>query len=290
MADRGIIYRLCATLDPEERLEDAAMWKALHDEFGDEIQAATEDSVIGDDAIVFGRSRRFSSLNANPVDPHLPYWTDPTFLAHCNRSFKVMPIEDASAEVNRLHVLGKNAFVKSTKMKHAIFRVPVGVDLRDEMGVMALSFIDGGPELMVQEHVDFTFEHRFFCVDREVVTYSPTQWQLTPASRLHDGEMFRTPSSSDVVLDLHRSRTLWRLAVEVAKSMRVPHAAVDCGMIGDTPALVEFNPLRLGECGLYACDVAALAKAARKLLPHSSGPADPAGVSSTRPSRIGGGL
>jgi hypothetical protein len=31
------------------------------------------------------------------------------------------------------------------------------------------------------------------------------------------------------------------------------------------PAVVEFNPMQLGQLGLYACDVRALAKASRSL-------------------------
>ena len=34
----NIFYQLCSTRDPEERLEDAAMAKALVDVLGDEIE------------------------------------------------------------------------------------------------------------------------------------------------------------------------------------------------------------------------------------------------------------
>lgn len=39
-------YRLCNTDDPEERLEDAAMWKALHDVHGDNIRALGSGLVL----------------------------------------------------------------------------------------------------------------------------------------------------------------------------------------------------------------------------------------------------
>jgi len=236
-----ITFRLTENLDPEERLEEAALWKAMHDEYGDEIHAVT-----GDAEAVFGRLRKREGKS-------IRYWDDPAFLAHCGRSFKVCRFEEVRAEVNRLHAAGMGAFLKSTRDKHWIERVPVGADVQEIVGEMAYSFIDGGPCIMVQELCSLSNEHRFFVIGREVVTHSRNSPELTP-------------------LDYEEARNLapgafMVLAREVANTMREPNAVVDFAYINGAPGVVEFNPMHLGSVGLFACDVRALARASRAMLP-----------------------
>lgn len=260
-----LAYRLCSTTDPEDRLEDAAIWKAMRDEFGDAIVAVAEDEAPPSGIVTFGRNHKFAKPLSNPVPRYLPYWTDPAFVAHAGRSFETLAFEEAIKAVDRLHALGKGAFLKSTRLKHGIFRVPVGADLRDELGAMIYSFIDGGPKLMVQELCTVEFEFRFFCIAREVVAYSPVQWSLTPLDKIERGKGYRTPRDQ-AAISVPEFEAIATLAAEVARTMRQPHAVVDCALFNGRPAVVEFNPLRIGECGLYACDVRALAKATRKLV------------------------
>jgi hypothetical protein len=247
-----ITFRLTENLDPEERLEEAALWKAMHDRFGSQIRPVT-----GDVAADFGRLRR------KDTKPPMPYWTDPAFLREAHREFVTLPFDEAKVKVAELHKAGAGAFVKSTRDKHAIFRCPVGTTLTDEMSDFIYSFIDGGPALMVQELVKMTYEWRFFVMDRVVVTDSTNHPDLTPLD--HPCRVaYRTPYTSDtneIAWQTIRSELL-RVAQRIASTMRTPTAVVDCAYINGVPGCVELNPLHLGSVGLFACDVRALANAA----------------------------
>jgi hypothetical protein len=247
-------YVICDTLDPEERVEDAALWKAMHDHYGAAIEAVAKP--VDDGVLWFGRGNRFGR-NVGQIGTHrLPYWTDAVFLANCRRQFTVLPILEVGEEVERLHALGLGAFLKSTREKHCIVRAPVGSDWQLEVGDMAYSFIDGGPDLMVQELVEIADEFRFFVIGRRVVTWSLNRPELTPLAK--------SPRSPPSYL---------ALAWEVAEKMATADAVVDIGLINGSPGVVEFNPLVLGCVGLFACDVAALARASEALLPREPGDA-----------------
>lgn len=234
-------FRLTDNLDPEERLEEAALWKAMHDEYGDMVKPIT-----GNVAATFGRT-----IRAQP-GLRLEYWSDPAFLSQCQRRFSVVPFDQLELAVGELHEDGLGAFIKSTRDKHAIFRVPVGRDLRDEMDAMVYSFIDGGPELMVQELCEIADEHRFFCIAREIVTFSRNSPELTPLD---------FPSRQS---DLSKALLpLCAVAQQIAATMQMPDAVIDVAYINGVPGAVELNPFWLGQVGLFACDVRALAEAAR---------------------------
>lgn len=263
----GLYYRLSENRDPEERLEDAAMWKALHDEYGDEIEAI----VFGDerDGVIFGRGRQYRGrTSGQPLSEYLPYWTDPAFLEAAGREFHIAPYGKVQAIVSSLHAVGKGAFIKSTRPKHAIIRIPVGRTVDQEFGDLAFSFIDGGPELMVQEECTIEYEHRFFVIDRKIVTHSPIQWALTPLDYpLPPGTVYRTPQDTAPETCLRIVSDLEGVAVAIAAKMRIPHASVDCALIDGKAGAIEFNPMQIGQLGLYACDVRALASASRLLIP-----------------------
>lgn len=268
----SVAFRLTSNPDPEERLEEAALWKAMKDEYGDEIVAIREDSEVLEDLPTFGRPLKNPFIaGANPVSNVLPYWQDPAFLSRAGRRFGTFEFDDAIEEVSRLHAEGLGAFIKSTRSKHAIFRIMPGEDFYDVVQDMAYSFIDGGPELMVQEDCVVEYEYRFFCIDREIVTASPIQWSLTPIDfPLREGTVFRRPDSAQAELRPDIVHALHELAKETALEMDGPHASIDCAIINGKPAIVEFNPMRLGQLGLYAADVRALASASRSLLHERS--------------------
>lgn len=273
-----LAFRLTSNLDPEERLEEAALWKAMHDEYGEDIRALREGEQVPAGISAFGRApRNASGHDANPVGERLDYWNDKAFLNDARRRTAVVPFERVSAEVNGLHADGLGAFVKSTRAKHAIFRIPVGESVSAAIGEMAYSFIDGGPLLMVQELCHVRMEHRFFCIDREIVTDSPVQWALTPLDHpLPPGTAFATPKSKLAHPDAGAiTAALTDVARRVARDMKIPHAAIDCALINGVPGVIELNPMRLGQLGLYAADVRALARASRKLLVRLRPDADP---------------
>jgi len=264
-------FRLTSNTDPEERLEEAALWKAMHDEYGDAIMALREDDKGDPSVPTFGRAMRIPSESGrNPVSERLEYWNDAAFLAETRRRFSVVPFDRVSAEVGKLHADGLGAFVKSTRSKHAIFRIPLGDRVQDVIGEMAYSFIDGGPSLMVQELCEMRMEHRFFCIDRKIVTDSPVQWALTPLDHpLPEGTAYETPAAKRAIQACPDVReALAEVATRIARNMEFPHAAIDCALINGRPGAIELNPMRLGQLGLYAADVRALARASRKLLPE----------------------
>jgi len=254
-------YRLTDNLDPEERLEEAALWKAMHDRFGDAIVPVT-----GDVHADYGRLRR------QDTKPGMPYWNDPAFLREARRSFVTMPYDDAKSEVARLHNLGQSAFVKSTRDKHAIFRCPVGTSLSEAMGDFVYSFIDGGPALMVQEMVEMTYEWRFFVMDRRIVTDSTNHPDLTPLNFPCRVAYRTTEGHESCGVGGFMRQPLFDVAQRIAASMATPTAVIDCAYINGNAGCVELNPLHLGNVGLFACDVRALADAAFNLRTNAPNP------------------
>jgi len=244
-----ILFRLVENLDPEERLEEAALWKAMHDEYGDGIVPLTDDEDT--EHVAFGRMGR--SVR-NYVSDNLAYWDDPAFLRHAQRRFCVVDFDGLENAISDLHAAGFGAFVKSTRSKHYIVKIPVGTTVADAMDAMAYSFMDGGPRLMVQQLIEPTYETRFFCIGREIVTSSPICASLTPLD-------FPYSPYPQKICDALRT-----VARDIASAMQTPHASIDCAMTDGKPGVIELNPMILGNLGLYACDVRALARASRKLI------------------------
>ena len=127
-----LYYRLSEGTDPEERLEDAAMWKALHDEYGGGISLLEPNESWPDDGVVWGRARNSSiatNVNIGRPKSFLPYWDDPVFLSRCGRSFKVCSFSEAETEVAKLHAEGKDAFLKALRTKYYTARIPVRAEI-----------------------------------------------------------------------------------------------------------------------------------------------------------------
>jgi hypothetical protein len=259
-----IHFRLTDNRDPEERLEEAALWKAMHDEYGDEIEAIKADTECN--GVAFGREQMFVGVSSNPVSDRLPYWEDDAFLARCNRLFCVTDLEGLDAAVARLHSSGYGAFVKSTRSKHFVCKIPLGETVDSVVGDMAYSFMDGGPRLMVQQLSDMKYEHRFFCIGRKIVTDAPINPRMTPLDfPWRDGQTFERPADVSPVYRPKIVSALRGTAKWIARNMKTEHATIDCAVIDGKPGVVELNPMRLGQIGLYACNVRALAKASRQL-------------------------
>lgn len=261
-------FRLSDNPDPEERLEEAALWKAMHDHYGPErITPLLSGDEAPADWILFGRQKGSFQTGQEPVSDRVPYWEDPAFLRRCGRRFSVVGYEDLPEAVARIHGAGKGAFLKSTRLKHWKKVVPVGSDLDELMGDMAYSFMDGGPSLMVQELVDMTYERRFFVIGRKIVTSSPVMNALTPLDwPLPRGASYATPVSSKMEeLPLLVSKQ-HSLAHEVAQVMRPEHAVLDVAIVAGDPVLIEMNPMVLGQAGLFAGSVRDLAAASEDLI------------------------
>ncbi|HJR83469.1 MAG TPA: hypothetical protein VJ775_06035 [Sphingomicrobium sp.] len=242
-------FRLTDNDDPEERLEEAALWKAMHDVYGARIAAVTDGDAD------YGRPRRF----ARGPSMDLAYWTDPAFLKHAGRRFWVGRWEDADEQVRALHADGLGAFIKSTRAKDWICKVPVGQSLDEVADAMAYSYIDGGPPIMVQELAKVRYEHRFFVIDRRIVTRSPNAAHLTPLDFPQTWD-FETPRDHKHSL-FSAGGFLMPVAEDIARNMATPDAVIDCALINGEPACVEINPMVIGGVGLFACDVRAIAGA-----------------------------
>lgn len=260
-----IYYELTDTTDPEERVEDAALFKAMFDAWNGEIEPT--DRRPEPSSYAYGRPRRNDRVET------LAYWNDPAFLRHARREFAVHQLDGVATAVHALHARGRGAFLKSTRSKHWIGRVPVGTNWREVMGDMTYSFIDG-PGIMVQELVPVRFEWRFFVIGREIVTHSPNAEHLTPIDH-PCADVFDTPGDREpnrLWSQPDNRRSLlsdfsW-LARQVARDMQREDAVIDIAEIGGKPGVVELNPMVVGGVGLFAADVRALAAAIKATHPR----------------------
>jgi len=271
-----LYYRLTDTTDPEERLEDAALYKALYDTFGKGLTLVPGDAPAPKDGLFLGRGKRNEYHDANVLaPPGLPYWNDPAFRDALTRSFIVTDLDGARREVERLHAEGRDAFLKSTRQKHFTGRIDCGQSFHEEMDGIVYSFIDREDCLMVQEAIDMQYERRFLVMNGKVVTQSPVAWHLTPMSRSWiQGETgfdiedlhYATPQSREARFCPEGTRRMTELAQRIADASETRHLCIDIAVIGSDPAtdpieVIEFNPMQPGAVGLYGCDPIRIADA-----------------------------
>jgi hypothetical protein len=263
-----LAFRLTDITDPEERLEEAALWKAMFDYWGpDTIKAFGPNDEIPQGIPVFGRSKRFS-LDQNPVSSDLDYWEDPVFIENCNREFHFGTLDDMRTVARSMQQRGMSLFVKAARAKYHTQYIAQDQDFDRALGPMAYSFCNG-ETLMLQEFCKIEFEHRFFVVDRKIITGSPNMVSLTPLDfPLPAGTVFQTPNSKTPIFDHRVLERYEALANDIAASMATPHACIDLALINGKPAIVEFNPMQIGHLGLFASDVRALAAATKSLVEH----------------------
>lgn len=260
-----LYYRLAKTSDPEERLEDAALWKALHDEYGEDITLLADDADIPEDGLFLGRTRRNEWYSA--ANEQVEYWRDPAFQKNAGRTFHTCGFDDAIRIVQDIHDSGKDAFLKSTRRKHYTGYAMRGKTLKETLGDLAYSFVDTPDCLMVQEAVEMRFEQRFVFIGGEFVTRSPIAWHLTPLDTHHMGmgsRQFETPQSKECYEN--HALDLTDFAREVYQDCTYNNICIDCAWVNWKPVVVEFNDAHPGQLGLYACDVRAIAKATRRLV------------------------
>lgn len=261
-------YRLSATTDPEERLEDAVLAKALHDALGRDLTLIDPDNPFPEDGLHLGRSRRNERI-PTPLSPdHIPYWEDPAFLRFTTRDWGHYDLEGAEEAVDRLHKEGRDAVVKSTlSAKHMITQAPRGTPLSEALDAMIYSFCDRPPCLLVQERVAMRFERRFLFMDGELLTQSPVGSHLTPMSRIWEpgpGQRFedlhlRTPGSREIIHSPGLTERMTTRALEIAAASDHQTFCMDLCLIGEDPERgriepIEWNPFQPGQLGLYGCD------------------------------------
>jgi hypothetical protein len=258
-------FRLSENDDPEERLEEAALWKAVHDEFGDGASLLGKDARECPNGLMIGRGFKtewHEKVWRGVTGPY-DYWNDPEFLSRARRSFKLCDLSEARTEVERLHSIGKGAFVKAVQQKYMNLPVPVGADFDVELDALVFSFCDAGRCLMVQEFAEFRYERRYLVINREVVTSSPVAWHLTPIDAYAQDLHYETPRARDGIFDAGMLIDFDVFADEAAKALAAPSTCLDLAMINGEVGIVELNPMHLGNVGLYACDVRAIARAIR---------------------------
>lgn len=273
-------YRLCETADPEERLEDAVMWKALHDALGERIEMIGTETPAPEDGLFLGRGRTNEPHENLLSAPGLSYWDDPAFTRRCGRMFFLADLEKAWSETRRLLDEGRPVFLKSTAQKHYARLFTDCEDFEKEMGGMAYSFMDRGRCLMVQEGVEMRHERRLLVIDREVVTQSPVAWHLTPMDRAWFPEAnegrdiedmhFRTPGDRDATHSPELTRRMTDMAQGIARDSAHEHLCIDLCVLGEDMSgpiePVEWNPMQPGAVGLYACDPRRVAEAVARHL------------------------
>lgn len=244
----NIQFNLDDRTDPEERLEQAILWKLMHDFYGDKITLVDEIPTYP----YFGVC---NPLNRNMQigGEEIEYWNDPIFFKHCKRYFRVVDIAYMPNEIEHLHNNGKDVFVKSTRAKHFLTKIPIGVNWQDEFEGMEYSFIDGGPKIMVQEFIELEQEQRFFVINSKIITWAKCEPTSTPLDYL-----------PDACIDLR----LLNLAQKYVSESDEENYVLDTGINKSTElaCVVELNPMALGQVGLFDCNVHALVKASEHLL------------------------
>jgi len=273
-----ISYRLSETYDPEERLEDAALWKALHDEYGGRIHLLKPDDPMPQEGIFFGRTKKNEKYGSGDL---FPYWNDPGFQAGIRRRVTSCDLEQAREVVQAIHDDGRDAFVKATRIKFLTMHVPRGQSLMQALGDTAYSFIDQPGCLLVQDHLRMRHERRFVVMGGAIVTHSPVATHLTPLARslYPDIENMHFPTPRDQVgyHDPQLTQDMLIFAGDIARETELDHVVIDIADVAGTPEVIEFNPCLPGQFGLFACDPAAIARGTRAMLtpdiiasPHQS--------------------
>jgi hypothetical protein len=174
---KALYCHLAASTDPEERLEDACMAKAMHDVYGAGITIVPPEAAIPEGGTAFGRARRIGLGPSTNGKASLDYATDPGFLWGITRRFHVCGLDEAERLVRDIHASGRDAFVKAMEEKLMVARVERGRTLHDALGDMIWSFIDKPDCLMVQEFVQMRNERRFVVFGGEIVAQSPVAWR-----------------------------------------------------------------------------------------------------------------
>lgn len=272
--------------DPNERLENALLYRALRRRLGDRmVECARVDHVPASARAVFGRisperlhlgRARGPVVYPAPDQLHLPYWRDPKFLAAAGRRFAVHDLAAAALAVAERHERGEAAFVKSTQTK--LFRrlLPPGTSLTEALGPLIYSLTDGAG-VMVQDAVAFQDEYRIFIVAGRIVTGAGCIRDRTPAENRARFDPVLEPvlGGGRPRRDPAKVRAYRAFAQAFARGRSDLTCTLDLGLIDGRIAVVEMNPLYLGRVGFYACDIQALTDAVLDQIAEATGHAEP---------------
>lgn len=268
----NICFRLSDNRDPEERLEEACLWKSFYDEFGSDIELIDTNSSVDDDSILIGRSKsKEFDLIQTDFGMRTDYWNFDIFKEYSNREHRVVDWSEAMNMAKSSCSSKNGIFLKSIlKQKHFTCAIPAGDSIYERVGDMAYSFIDKGDCLLVQELKNMEFERRFFVVDRQIVTHSPVAFHITPLDRIHNSEIehshFDTPGSRSFNVDKKLTSRFLDTAKDIAQNMSDSHATFDLCLIDDKISLIEFNPIKVGMLGNFAMDTRKIAESSRSLI------------------------
>lgn len=194
------------------------------------------------------------------------YFRKPVFLRHAGRKVKVV---DASYQslVSAIHEVAGDSgkvVVKVARPKYGITTLDVtgGVEAAvdgDELLMGALVHLEGDWEaFIVQEHVEMTFERRFFVVGKIALTSAGCIEEYTPFERIgqHDPRMRRHRSDEDIIWATEQTKRLDDFASRIARKVQwtpgdLTEYVLDVAFGPDgEPLIVEFNSIR--NAGLYA--------------------------------------
>lgn len=255
---RNYTFRLSSTFDPHELVEEALLYAAFKDTFGDKLV-----TVRGPNEADFGRgtTNRFM----HKFD-ETKYWEDPAFIDACHRKFKVCTLEEAVEFHEENALEKKNSFFKSIRMKEFTCKIPWRSSLQDAIGDMIYSFIDAGPIILMQDFIDIQYEVRCIIIDGKLVTYSGVHPEMTPNKLQHLDFMplWRYPYH---LFDNYSKLGMIDEDIEsIVNDVFLPltnfkDIVMDIGIYDDQWTIVEFNPLHIGNFGLYKCDPYKIAEA-----------------------------
>lgn len=267
-----IAYRPYQGCDLEECLESYAMQSALLDILGNRLTIVNE--FPKDVTHAFGRmSNRFrgSAVLTYPAGHylHLDYWTWEAFRQHSGRKYQILDLFSARDLVSTIHLSGTDAFVKSTRNKELATRVPLGANLIEYLNGMAYVFADRGPCLMVQPHVEMTYEYRLFVINGVAVTGAGAISAHTPADNTAIFNPAIAASRTEECPVEMRPDIVKRylaFAADLIPQCPVHSFVLDVALVDGDPIIVEFNPLHLGQVGLFATRTDLIASATLQAL------------------------
>ena len=259
--------------DPDERLENALLYRALRRRLGPRMPGyAREADIPKSVRAVFGRASPLRLVNGREqcplVYPHprvhtLPYWEDPAFLAAAGRKIGLFDLPDAAREVAAMHARGEAAFVKATRPKFFAQLVEPGTGLIAALDSLSYSLCDAADCLLVQEAVRFEHEYRVFVVAGEAVTGAGCIEDRSPAENRDrfDTAMASRRSSEHVTAQPGLTAAYQDFAERFVAGRTDLTCTLDLATVDGRIRVIEMNPLQLGRVGLFACDVQALADA-----------------------------
>jgi len=267
-----LFFRLSSNSDPEERLEEACLWKSFYDEYGDELDLIPSDVSVDKSSVLIGRSKN-SEYDIIQTNYGLKddYWNFSVFKEFSNRNFRVLDWSEGVRQARDYQKNSGGVFIKSIlRQKHFTHLIRAGDSVFSEIGDMAYSFIDRGDCLLVQEAKDMSFERRFFVVDRQIITHSPVANHITPLDRIDNANIesfhFQTPFSKTPIENIKLTEKFVEAANEIVSRMPDNHATFDLCIIEGKVSIIEFNPIKVGMLGNFAMNTRKIAESSRSLI------------------------